>query len=100
MVVVPKSDYRLRKIVLITEGAQARGAEQKILARGPGPERQPAGGENPNKMPTGKKQNVSRNCPDTLNHTVRALAYLRWRFASGTTVPKKLPIWASRKDFG
>jgi hypothetical protein len=34
VVVIPKSDHRLRKIVLITERAQARWAEYEILGNG------------------------------------------------------------------
>src|ERR1700757_2623898 len=63
-------------------------------------ERQPAGGKNSNEVSAGKEQYVSRNCADTLDHTVRTLAYLCWRFASRTAVSEQLPVWAVRKYLG
>jgi hypothetical protein len=42
MIVIPKLDHRLEKIVLITERAQARRAQRRILPASP--ERGPASG--------------------------------------------------------
>ena len=100
MIVIPKPDHRLGKLVLIAERAQARRSQEKIPARWSRSERQPPGGKNSNEVSAGKEQYVSRNCADTLDHTVRPLAYLCWRFASRTAVSEQLPVWAVRKYLG
>jgi hypothetical protein len=82
MIVIPKSDHWLGKFVFITERAQARRAQQKILASGCWIEPQPAGGYNPNKMSTGKQQYVSGDCTETLDDPFCPLTYLCWRFTA------------------
>src|SRR5882724_9396897 len=98
MIVIPKSDHRLGKIVFVTERAQTRRAQQKILTNGYWIERQPSGGKNPNEMSAGKEQYVSRDRTDTLDYTVRPLGYLCWRFASRGAVPEQLPLWTFGKN--
>jgi hypothetical protein len=100
MIVIPKTNHRLGKAVLITERTQACRAQQKILARGSGIKSQPPGGKNANEVSAGKEQYISRNRADTLNNTVCPLADLCWRFASRGAVPEQLPVWTFCKDLG
>ena len=77
MIVIPKPDHRLRKIVFIPDRAQARCAQQKIPARVSWISPKPPVGENANEMSAGKEQHISTKGPDTLNHTVCPLANLQ-----------------------
>src|SRR5271157_1005879 len=55
---VPQSDCRLGQIVLVAKRAQARGAEQEMLARRRF-ESEPAGGEHAHEMTARKQQHVA-----------------------------------------
>src|SRR5271169_3733118 len=93
MIIIPKPDHRLGKLVLIAERAQARRSQEKMPAYWSRTERQPARGKHSNEVSAGKEQYDSRNCADTLDHTVRPLA-------SRTAVSEQLPVWAFRKYLG
>jgi hypothetical protein len=100
MIIIPKPDYRLRKIVFVSHRAQARRAQQKISARISWVSPKPPVGENANEMSAGKEQDISTKRPDTLNYTVCPLADLRWRFASRRAVAEQLPVWTFCKNLG
>src|SRR5271166_1888199 len=100
MIVIPKPDHRLRKIVFITKCAKAGRTQQEILARASQSERQPAGGQNANEVSVGKQQYVRRNRAETLEYAVRARAYLRRRFAARGAVAEQLPVGMIGVDFG
>jgi len=98
MIVIPKPDYRLRKIVFVPDRAQARRAQQQIPARISWISPKPPVGENANEVSAGEEQHISTKRPDTLNYTVCPLADLCWRFASRGAVAEQLPVWTFRKD--
>ena len=98
MIVIPKTDHRLRKIVFVPDRAQARRAQQKISARVSRVSPQPPVGENANEMSAGKEQHISRDRTNTLDYTVCPLADLCGRFPSRGAVAEQLPVWTFRKD--
>jgi hypothetical protein len=100
MIVIPKPDHRLRKIVFVPDRAQARRAQQKIPARISWISPKPSVCDNANEVSTGKQQHISRNRADTLNYTVCPLADLCWRFSSRGAVAEQLPVWTFRKNLG
>jgi hypothetical protein len=63
-------------------------------------ESEPAVGQNPDEMSTGKKEHVASNCSGTAHDAVRPFAYLCWRFSSRTAVSEQLPVWAFLKNLG
>jgi hypothetical protein len=90
MIVIPKTDHRLRKIVFVPDRAQARRAQQKIPARISWVSPQPLVGENANEMSAGKEQHIFRDRTNTINYTVCPLADLCWRFPSRGAVAEQL----------
>src|SRR5262245_15803426 len=67
--IVPQPDHRLREVVLVTEGTQARGAQQEESA-GSWVQTEPAGGEHSQEVPARKEQHVSLDGAHSLHHAV------------------------------
>jgi hypothetical protein len=100
MIVIPKLNHWLRKIVLITERAKARRAESKIPASQSWSESKPPRGQDSDEVAAGKQQHVSGDGTDTLNHSVGSLLNLVRHLASRAAIPEQLPVWALRVDLG
>src|SRR5580698_918881 len=86
--------------MLITERAQARRVQQQMLSHAAWAESQPAVGQHPDEMSAGKKEHIAGDCSGTLHHAIRALTYLRRRFATGAAVSEQLPVWTFSQDLG
>jgi hypothetical protein len=69
MEVIPKSDYRLRQIVLVAKRAQARSAQQETSA-GLGFKPQPSRGQYPQNVPARKDHHVALDLAHAVNHPI------------------------------
>src|ERR1700683_5414605 len=95
--VVPEPYHGLAQVVLVAYRAQARGAQQKELARRRF-EPQPAAGKHSQEMAARKKKDVSADGPDAAYHRVRPSAHLLRRLATRTTIAEQLPARPLRLD--
>src|SRR5215510_5220575 len=100
VIVIPEADHGPGQIMFVAERAQARRVEQKISTPASRSKRQPASGQNANKVSAGKEQDVSRNAAKTLDHAVRPRTNLFGRFAAWSAIPEQLPIRTLAKDLG
>lgn len=88
--IVPKTDDRFVPTMVIAENAQRRRAQKEIPAYCR-IEPEPAGGEDAEKMPMGKEQNIAVDGAKASDGTVRPRSHVRGRFAAGTPVSENLP---------
>lgn len=89
--IIPKFDHRSAHVVLVAHGTQGCGAKFQIPS-GCRFEREPAGCEHPQKMATGKKQNVSLNGPHAAQSAVCSLTHLTRCFTAGASIAEQLPV--------
>src|SRR5271165_811201 len=96
---IPQPDYRLSQMVLLTQCAEARGAQQEILA-GRHFKIEPASGEDAQEMPVRKNQHVAFDRAHPAHDAIGASADLFRRFSSGAAVAELLPVRALRTNLG
>src|SRR5882724_5599518 len=97
MRIVPQSDDRLGKVVLVAEDAEGCGAEHKITPARRF-EAEPACGEHPQNMGARKHQDVALDGAYTIDNTVGSRAHLVRGLPSGAAVPEQIPIRALLQD--
>src|ERR1700722_18027405 len=86
--------------MFITKGAEAGGAEQKVIARPCDILAEPAGGEDADEMSAGKEQDVTGDSAEPLDDAIGASAHLGGGFAAGAAVAEEVPAGVHRQDFG
>ncbi len=99
-IVIPQSDYRVGKVMLIAERTQACRAQQEVPPSSPGFESKPAGSQHSNEMPARKNQYVSLDPADPVHHAVGPRDDLFGRLSPRATVTKQFPVRTLLHDFG
>src|SRR5262245_37759300 len=87
---VPETDDRLAQVVLVAEGAQARGPEEKPAAR----RRllaEPSRRQDPQEVAAREEEEVASGAAKARDHPVGAKADRSRRLAAGASVPKERP---------
>src|SRR5262249_55169695 len=97
---VPQSNHRVRRVVLVAERAQARGAQHEESAVNARLDAEPPGRQYADEMTAREQQHVSPNGAYALHHPVRPRADLPGRLASAAAAAEDLPAPTLRKNFG
>src|SRR5215475_12407086 len=96
-IVIPQTNGRSGKTVLIAKSAETGWSQQKKSAASRS-NTQPAPSQHADKVPTRKEQNVARHAPDALDDTLGAFADLCGRFTLGSPITEEVPVRVSLSD--
>ena len=89
--VVPQPNSRVRQIMFVTEGADARRTQQETSTVG-SIEPDPASGKDSQEMSAGENKNIVADSANSLDDAIGSCRDVAGQFAAGATVEKQLPV--------